>query len=232
MPYLFVRPYEKKFAFFPWDFTSIYYGFNENEKNVLTLYEKAPTELDYYVEKEKHKRKTGMEIHLEQLKWYDTKLIDKAYDIYHGESQNDFYGKNEECFHESFLEQFKLQLSPQFKKRLQKEKFLGGDYIVYMTSKHNSYHKLSGELYTSCSFIAEIETLYDLPWYKKQFMKIVSIEVEFRDKSWKRDEAVYLPYDADRDISDGSLIFKAKRYIFLAAPSHIAIARQNAKSEQ
>ena len=65
MPYLFVKPLEKKFALLPWDFTSIYYGFAEIENNTLKLYEKSPTQLDCYEERNKHTRKTGMKfIHI------------------------------------------------------------------------------------------------------------------------------------------------------------------------
>lgn len=89
MPFLFVKPNDKQFALLPWDFTSIYYGFNETEKNYLVLYEKSPEELDYHVERKIHKRKTGMKLHLDKLKWYDTKLINRAYEIYHTEINED-----------------------------------------------------------------------------------------------------------------------------------------------
>ena len=142
----------------------------------------------------------------------------------------EFKWKNGGKLHRSFLKQFKLQLSPQFEKRLKEEGFIGGDYIVYMTAD-NKYNKCSGELYTSYAFNAEIETVYDLPWIEKQFLKIVTIEIKFRDKKWKLDESICLPNDTDRDISDGSLIFKAGRCFFVAPPAHVAIARHNAKDK-
>jgi hypothetical protein len=37
MPYLLIKPEEKKFSFIPWDYSSIYYGFEELQKNVLSL---------------------------------------------------------------------------------------------------------------------------------------------------------------------------------------------------
>lgn len=82
-PYIFIKPSEKRFALVPWDFTSIYYGFNEISEDILELYEKFPKELDYYEKQDKHKRKTGMIINLKELKWYDTKEIGKVNEIYH-----------------------------------------------------------------------------------------------------------------------------------------------------
>lgn len=106
MPYLFVKPLEKKFALLPWDFTSIYYGFAEIENNTLKLYEKSPTQLDYYEERNKHKRKTGMKIRLHELTWYDTNDIDRAYSIYHDASANyDVFTRNIDAALPSRLQQ-------------------------------------------------------------------------------------------------------------------------------
>jgi hypothetical protein len=80
MPYFFVNPSKSSFAFLQWDYTSIYYGFKEVSKGILQLIETSPKELELM-----HiQRRTGEQVNLDDLTWYDIKHLSKAYDIYHG----------------------------------------------------------------------------------------------------------------------------------------------------
>lgn len=82
-PFILIKPTEKIFGFIDWDATSIYYGFNEVEKDKLTVKEVHPRDLENL----NRPKRTNEMIDLNTIAWFDIKNFDKALDIYHGEAK-------------------------------------------------------------------------------------------------------------------------------------------------
>jgi len=82
-PFLFIKPFEQHFSLLDWDNSSIYYGFKEYSKNFLQMYEKHPQEISSLGQKSKYTQRTKNRIDLNRMIWYNTKHINKAYEIYH-----------------------------------------------------------------------------------------------------------------------------------------------------
>ena len=82
-PYLFIDISTSKFAFIPWDHTSIYYGLSEVSHGKFVIYDKSPLELDFQEKSQKHIRQTGRQIELANYTWYDTENLNRAYEISH-----------------------------------------------------------------------------------------------------------------------------------------------------
>ncbi|MGZ5280642.1 MAG: hypothetical protein ACXWEY_00025 [Bacteroidia bacterium] len=80
-PFLVIKPTEKLFAFIEWDSTSIYYGFNEVEKDKIKVREVYTEDLDNL----NRPRRTNETINLNNLTWFDLNLFDQAAEIYHGQ---------------------------------------------------------------------------------------------------------------------------------------------------
>jgi hypothetical protein len=80
-PYLLIKPDGKCFSFIDWDFTSIYYSFDEIEVNIIKVKEQNRSELD----RVNYLRRTGKVINLGDLSWHDLKKFDNAREIYLGE---------------------------------------------------------------------------------------------------------------------------------------------------
>ena len=78
-PFILIKPEAKLFAFIEWDATSIYYGFNEMEKNKLIVKEVHPKDLDNL----NIPKRTNEVVDLNSIAWFDIKNFDKALDIYH-----------------------------------------------------------------------------------------------------------------------------------------------------
>ncbi len=75
-PYLLIKPTEGLFTMLPFDFTSIYYGFQEVERDRLVFTEKYPDEIERCVSDNGHERKTGWVLRLEGLRWYPVAKLD------------------------------------------------------------------------------------------------------------------------------------------------------------
>lgn len=82
-PFILIKPTEKIFGFIDWDATSIYYGFNEVEKDKLTVKEVHPRDLENL----NRPKRTNEMIDLNTIAWFDIKNFDKALDIYHVEAK-------------------------------------------------------------------------------------------------------------------------------------------------
>jgi hypothetical protein len=78
-PFILIKPTEKRFAFIEWDITSIYYGFNEIEKDKLVVKEVHPEDLNNLGTT----KRTLEIIDINRIDWYDIERFDKALDIYH-----------------------------------------------------------------------------------------------------------------------------------------------------
>lgn len=79
-PFLAIKPTENIFAFIEWDSTSIYYGFEEIEKDNLQVKETHPKELSRL----SIPKRTNEIIDLTLLTWFDLKDFDNALDKYFG----------------------------------------------------------------------------------------------------------------------------------------------------
>ncbi|RKS42482.1 hypothetical protein BC962_3296 [Gillisia mitskevichiae] len=77
-PFLLINLKNKKFAFFDFDATSIYYGLEETEKNKVKLIEIHPEEIKIL----NRKKRTNEIIDLEKLKWIDLVDFDRALEKY------------------------------------------------------------------------------------------------------------------------------------------------------
>jgi hypothetical protein len=77
-PYLLIKPDSKCFSFIDWDFTSIYYYFEEIDTNIIEVKEMHPEELD----RVNFPRRTGEVIDLNNLIWHDLIDFDSAKEIY------------------------------------------------------------------------------------------------------------------------------------------------------
>jgi hypothetical protein len=82
-PFLLIKPREKIFAFIEWDSTSIYYGFDEIQKEKLIVKEVHPEDLF----NANIIKRTGEMIDITNLVWFDIKNFDGALGIYHGEAE-------------------------------------------------------------------------------------------------------------------------------------------------
>ena len=89
-PFILIKPTEKTFGFIEWDATSIYYGFNETDKDKLTIKEVHPKDLENL----KIPKRTNEIIDLKTIDWFDIKYFDKALDIYHGETKKPMYKRS------------------------------------------------------------------------------------------------------------------------------------------
>ncbi|MBK9256643.1 MAG: hypothetical protein IPM42_14240 [Saprospiraceae bacterium] len=78
-PFILIKPKEKIFGFIEWDATSIYYGFNEIEKDKLTIKEVHSKDLEY----RNRSKRTNEIIDLKTIVWFDIKYFDKAFKFYH-----------------------------------------------------------------------------------------------------------------------------------------------------
>ncbi len=78
-PFLLIKPTENIFGFIEWDATSIYYGFNEIEKDKLTIKEVHPKDLENL----NRPKRTNEIIDLKSIVWFDIKYFDKAFKFYH-----------------------------------------------------------------------------------------------------------------------------------------------------
>ncbi len=76
-PFLFIKPEEKVFAFIKWDSSSIYYGFNEIEKDKIALRETAPREL-----RMTNQNREGEIFDISNLTWFDLANFDNLLAIY------------------------------------------------------------------------------------------------------------------------------------------------------
>ena len=83
-PFILIKPTEKTFGFIEWDATSIYYGFNELEKDKLTIKEVHPKDLENL----KRPKRTNEIIDLKNIVWFDIKHFDKALNFYHDKTIN------------------------------------------------------------------------------------------------------------------------------------------------
>jgi hypothetical protein len=77
-PYLLIKPNSKSFSFIDWDFTSIYYSFDEINTNVIEVKEVSPKELD----RVNFPRRTGEIIDFNNLIWHNLRDFDTAIEIY------------------------------------------------------------------------------------------------------------------------------------------------------
>jgi len=77
-PYLLIKPGSRCFSFIDWNFTSIYYSFDETEVNIIKVKELTPAELD----RTDFLRRTGEKIDLGKLVWYELSDFDNAKEIY------------------------------------------------------------------------------------------------------------------------------------------------------
>lgn len=77
-PYLIIKPEKGLFSFIDWDFTSLYYSFDEVDNDLIKLKEISPKELD----RVNHVRRTGEVINLNNLTWNSLDNFDKAQLIY------------------------------------------------------------------------------------------------------------------------------------------------------
>ena len=82
-PFILIKPTEKIFGFIEWDASSIYYGFNETDKDKLTIKEVHPKDLENY----NRPKRTNEVIDLKTIDWFDIEYFDNALDIYHGETK-------------------------------------------------------------------------------------------------------------------------------------------------
>lgn len=78
-PFMIINMKNRKFAFYDFDFTSIYYGFQETEKNKAKLIEVHPKEL----ERLKKEKRTNEIIDLEKLKWLELIDFNRALEKYY-----------------------------------------------------------------------------------------------------------------------------------------------------
>ncbi|WP_199119871.1 hypothetical protein [Pedobacter sp. ASV28] len=83
-PFILIKPTEKTFGFIEWDATSIYYGFNEVDKDKLIIKEVHPKDLENL----KRTKRTNEIIDLATIDWFSIKHFDKALNIYHREMKN------------------------------------------------------------------------------------------------------------------------------------------------
>lgn len=81
IPFLLIKPAEKKFAMIPFDYTSIYYLLNEIEKGKIIIEDKSTDELKLLEEKG-YVKKTGKQFTLSNLNWYDITEFEKIEKIY------------------------------------------------------------------------------------------------------------------------------------------------------
>ncbi|RYH72141.1 hypothetical protein EVU94_13820 [Flavobacteriaceae bacterium 144Ye] len=78
-PFIIINLKKKKFAFFDFDPTSIYYGLKETEKNKAKLIEVHPRDLEYL----NREKRTNEIVDLEKLKWLDLIDFDRALEKYY-----------------------------------------------------------------------------------------------------------------------------------------------------
>jgi len=76
-PFLFIKPDEKAFSFIKSDYTSLYYGFNEIEKDKIALRETAPKEL-----RRINQNREGEVFDISNLTWFDLANFDNVLAIY------------------------------------------------------------------------------------------------------------------------------------------------------
>ncbi len=81
LPFLLIKPNDKRFALIPFDYTSIYYSVNETEENKLVLEESSPNELKRLKEKG-YKSKNGVQFTLHNLTWYNLTEFENIEKIY------------------------------------------------------------------------------------------------------------------------------------------------------
>jgi hypothetical protein len=76
-PFILIKPTERTFSFIEWNNTSIYYGFNEIEKDKLIVKEVHPNEI-----KSLSVKRTNEVLDISTNKWHDLLHFDNALNIY------------------------------------------------------------------------------------------------------------------------------------------------------
>ncbi|WP_010135425.1 hypothetical protein [Ochrovirga pacifica] len=78
-PFVFLNLKKRRFAFYDFDNTSIYYGVKELEKDIAQLFEIHPKELELL----NREKRTNEIIDLTELKWFDMTDFDRALEKYY-----------------------------------------------------------------------------------------------------------------------------------------------------
>ncbi len=81
IPFLLIKPAEKKFAIIPFDYTSIYYSLNEIEKGEIILEDESINELKA-LEVKGYIKQTGKQFSLSDLNWCDIAEFENIEKIY------------------------------------------------------------------------------------------------------------------------------------------------------
>ncbi len=79
MPFLFISPSKRLYAFIEWNNMSVYHSFNEIDEESVQSYELQPKHLINY----SGPRKAGEIIYFRDLQWFSFDYFDEALSVYH-----------------------------------------------------------------------------------------------------------------------------------------------------